>query len=176
MEKEPMNVPISRRMTLLTCGLLAGLCLAGLTSFLPMQLVWAQERSVALEPDLETLTDRARDFLQDVSAGQIKAAYQTLLAGGPLEARVDDITRLVEETGRLEKERGKFWELEPLSSERIGNDVVVVRSLYKCERYPVVWRMTFYRTFKAGSATGSPTWTVIGVRFDGDLDQLATSR
>jgi hypothetical protein len=156
--------------------LLLAVGIAGWNGLILEHSGWAQERSVTLEPDLEALTDRVRDFLQDVAAGQIKPAYQTLLAGGPLEARVEDIARLVEETGRLEKERGKFWELEPLSNERIGNDVVISRFLYKCERYPVVWHVTFYRTFKAGSASAAPTWTVIGVRFDGDLEPLATAR
>ena len=61
-----------------------------------------------------------------------------------------------------------------LGQATIGNDLVLMKYLYKCETFPVVWYFTFYRTSPRGERTADTgdSWRVIIVRFDTELELL----
>jgi hypothetical protein len=64
-----------------------------------------------------------------------------------------------------------FRGLEKIDSRRVATDLVVMKYLYKCERFPVVWYFTFYRSAAAGAANGQ--WAIVTIRFDAELEALA---
>lgn len=125
------------------------------------------------DPILSTLDARVAQFLEGISLGQSQSAFTDLLSGSQLLKQSDALKDLVARTNDLEAKYGKYRAFEQVSAKRIGSDVVLMRYLYKCENFPVVWHLTFYRTPGVGD-TGSKTgtWRVVAVRFDTDLEQL----
>jgi hypothetical protein len=125
------------------------------------------------DPVVDALHARVSQFLQAVALNTSQAAYQELLAGSPLLKQNEALATLVEQTGKIKERCGEYRALERIETKRLGNDVVLLTYLYKCESFPVVWRFIFYRTPPRGGTTveNSP-WPVIGVRFDTDLEHL----
>jgi hypothetical protein len=140
-------------------------------------LVFSGRLSAALdEPKekdsvLSALDARATQFLEGISLGQSYSSLQDLLAGSQLLKQTDALKDLVARTNDLENKYGKYRGFEQVSAKRVGNDLVLMRYLYKCENYPVVWHFTFYRTPNSGE-TKNGNWRVVAVRFDTDLEQL----
>jgi hypothetical protein len=127
------------------------------------------------DPIFDPLDARVKQFLEEVSMGNTAAAYKQLLAGSPLSRQAEAVQSLVDKTGRLKTEHGEYRSFERISGKRVGEDVVVLAYLYKCEHFPVVWRVTFYRAPSRGSggAESAGPWRVIAVRFDGEVEPLA---
>lgn len=136
--------------------------------------VRAQEAAaVAEHPDVSLLHTQVVQFLEDVSLGRPEGAFQTLLTGSPLARQTEAVTKLIDETRDLERKFGKYRAFERISAKRIGNDLVLMKYLYKCDNYPVVWYLTFYRDFKRNDASPeSDAWILIGIRFDTELELL----
>jgi hypothetical protein len=122
---------------------------------------------------LNALDARATQFLEGVSLGQSQSAFKDLLSGSQLLKQADALRDLIARTNDLEAKYGAYRSFEKISAKRIGTDLVLMRYLYKCENFPVVWHFTFYRTPGAGDmrAKGG-TWRVVAVRFDTELEQL----
>lgn len=122
----------------------------------------------------DKLAARVSQFLEGVGRGQTQAAYDELLRGSLLITQTKAVEALVAKTGQIPEQYGKYRAFEPVDSKQIGNDLVLMRYLYKCENFPVVWYFTFYRTPAPVELTAeNGTWRVITVRFDTRLDQLA---
>ena len=51
------------------------------------------------------------------------------------------------------------------SVKTIGNDLVILRYLYKAERFPVVWHFYYYRPASSGTAPKGD-WNLIEIRFE----------
>jgi hypothetical protein len=84
------------------------------------------------------------------------------------------LKQLTDKTKQLQTEYGRYRGYEQIAAKRIGEDLVLLRYLYKCEHFPVVWYFTFYRTSTPGEPLrGSGDWRVITVRFDTKLELLA---
>ncbi len=153
-----------------TCGpawAALGICL-GLAS-----LAAAEEKADA---DLSLLEDKVALFFDGVATGRAQSAYAELLAGGPLAREAEGIKGLVEKTDALKERYGDYRRFERVASRRVGSDVVLMKYLYKCEHFPVVWHFTFYRLPPCASGPPSDSgsgWRVISVRFDTDLEALA---
>jgi hypothetical protein len=132
-----------------------------------------QETGKEPDPTVVALQAKAGQFLEGVSLGRPQNAYQELLAGGPLLKQTEGLRALVEKTGEIETKYGRYRASESVAAKRIGTDLVLLRYLYKCENFPVVWHFAFYRTPNAGETlpVGGP-WRVVSVRFDTDLDAL----
>ena len=80
---------------------------------------------------------------------------------------------LVARTNDLETKYGKYRAFEQVSAKRVGGDLVLMRYLYKCENFPVVWHLTFYHAPSSGeSSTTNGAWRVVAVRFDANLEAL----
>lgn len=125
------------------------------------------------EADLKAVTQMSRDFLTGISIGSEGAAtssYEELLKDGPLRDHVDKIAaRTKEELAK--KKYGEFigeerGGIELVQSKAIGRDVILLRYLYKFEKYPLVWYFTYYRPGRDKS------WVVVTVRFDTELELL----
>jgi hypothetical protein len=136
-------------------------------------LASAQDEVKEKDTIVGTLESRVAQFLEGVSSGQSRSAFQDLLAGSQLLKQTDALKDLIARTDELEAKYGKYRAFEQVSAKRVGANLVLMRYLYKCESFPVVWHFSFYRTPGSGSAANkNGAWRVVAVRFDTDLDQL----
>ena len=132
-----------------------------------------QELAAAEDKVLVAVDARVSQFLEGVSMGQAQSAYSELLAGSQLLKQTDALKTLIEKTVALEKKYGRYREFEQIATKRVGNDLVLMKYLYKCENFPVVWHFAFYRTpSPAEPPVESRQWRVITVRFDTELELL----
>ena len=148
----------------------AGLCVLLVCSSVGRVAI-AQDPSDA---DVDKLKARVGVFLEGVSRGTTKTAYDQLLAGSPLLKQTEAVEDLVRKTDELKDRYGRYVEFEPIASRRVGKDLVLLRYLYKCESFPVVFYFTLYRTPRSDApADKNSNWRVIIVRFDTELELLA---
>ena len=137
------------------------------------RLLAAQDEVREKDPVLGALDARVAQFLEAVSLGHSQSAFADLLAGTQLRKQAEALKDLVARTNDLEAKYGVFRAFEKVSAKRVGNDLVLMRYLYKCENFPVVWHFTFYRTPRSGETRAKTgAWRVVAVRFDTDLEQL----
>lgn len=131
------------------------------TVFTPAQLT---EDSIFKEPGT-----RCEAFLAGLR-GNVEDAYAALLKDGPLPRDKERLSKVVADTKKLfsmEAHYGKSRAenaVERVKAQRIGNDVVLLRYLYKFDQLPVVWYFAFYR---AGDR-----WVAVSVRFDHEYELL----
>ncbi len=127
----------------------------------------------AEEPDpvLALLDEKVDSFLADVQAGQTATDYETaldgLLTGSQLGTSAEAKDALIANVADLPKRFGACRGYEQVAAKRVGQDLVLMKYLYKCQSFPVVWYFTFYRT-----AEEDEDWRVIIVRFDTELELL----
>ena len=129
----------------------------------------------AVDPVVEPLHEKVSLFFEGFSHGPASNAFETFLIGSPLLKKTADREALVKRASELTGLFGEFREFERISAKRIGNDLVLMKYLYKCETFPVVWYFTFYRTPRRGGERPADTgdsWRVIIVRFDTELELL----
>ncbi|HUT12649.1 MAG TPA: hypothetical protein VMY42_19290 [Thermoguttaceae bacterium] len=152
---------------LLTTGFLLAL-------FLPTaaRTAAAQDPAETTDPVLVALDGRIKSFLEGVSLGQTQNAYQELLADSQLAKQDQALKDLVTQTIELHAKYGEYRGFEQIAARRVGQDLVLLKYLYKCEHFPVVWYLTFYRT-PPKSPPENGDWRVIIVRFDTELELLA---
>jgi hypothetical protein len=125
------------------------------------------------DPILSMLDGRVAQFLEGVSLGQSHSAFTDLLAGSQLLKQADALKDLVARTNELETKYGKYRGFEQVSAKRVGSDLVLMRYVYKCENFPVVWHFVFYRTPGAPDTTAKGgAWRLVVVRFDTELELL----
>ena len=127
----------------------------------------------AADPTIEALHKNVISvFFENVKSGSIEAAYSELFGGEQLGTEKDR-AELVKETKKIQDTYGAYRGFEPVYTRRVGNDLVFVKYLYKCEKFPVLWHITFYRSSASSEAgSDSGTWQVVSIRFDTDLDVL----
>ena len=123
-----------------------------------------------VDPVVNSLHEKVKLFFERVSSGSPRTAYQELLKSGPLASR-EDIESVERETARIEELYGAYRGFDPVYTKRVGSDLIFVKYLYKCSRFPVLWHVTFYRTPASGEL-GPDTWQVVSIRFDTDLELL----
>jgi len=133
----------------------------------------AQETGTPTETDpvLKSLDAKVASFLEGVSGGQAQSALNDLLIGSQLLKQQEALKDLTARINELEEKYGKYRGFEQIAGKRIGQDLVLMRYLYKCAEFPVVWRVTFYRP-PGGTAADTGTWRVVAVRFDTNLEKL----
>ena len=146
---------------------------AALLSILPVTGRHALVHGAPAELD-ETIKDldaKVADFLEGVSGGPAQNAYTELLAGSELLKQTEALAELVKQTGELDGKYGRYKGFERIAAKRVGKDLVLMRYLYKCENFPVVWYFAFYRTGSEGLGE-SGDWRAVIVRFDTNLELL----
>ncbi|HOM18210.1 MAG TPA: hypothetical protein PLQ00_12840 [Thermoguttaceae bacterium] len=138
---------------------------------------YSQESPAPKDEVLDLLDARARSFLESVSQGAAQQAFETLLRGSPLLLqKTDALKTLVERAGQIPNRFGRFRGFERIDARRAGKDLVFLRYLYKCEDFPIVWSITFYRPISRSDAPpDDAAWRVIVVRFDTEVEQLVRS-
>jgi hypothetical protein len=134
----------------------------------------AQPTPAEADSSLAALEGEATRFLEEVSLGQVDAAYDQLLAASPTLKRSEGLADLKNKTRELEKRYGRYQSFERVGLRRVGQDVVLLKYLYKCENFPVVWYFTFYRpgTSAADALPAGSGWRVIALRFDTQIELL----
>jgi hypothetical protein len=135
------------------------------------QISWGQE---TVDPVVEQLHEKVSLFLESISHGSALNAFEKFLIGSPLLKKTADSRALVKKTGEFTGLYGEYRAFERISAKRIGNDLVLMKYLYKCETFPVVWYFTFYRTPPRGERPADTvgSWRAIIVRFDTELELL----
>ena len=127
-----------------------------------------------VDPVVEPLHEKVSLFLEGISHGSAPNAFEKFLIGSPLSKKTADREALIKKAGELTGLFGEYRAFEPISAKRIGDDLVLMKYLYKCETFPVVWYFTFYRTPPRGErpADIADSWRAIIVRFDTELELL----
>ncbi len=155
---------------------------------LPMLLVFLADYPVAAQgPDtaadntvIAGLEQKVGDFFADLktspdSTKSSRLAFEKVLEGSTrLLDKTAALGALIKRTDALTTTFGNYRGSERISAKSIGKDLVLMKYLYKCEQYPIVWHFTFYRKQNADPTAGQ--WIVIAVRFDTDLELLALER
>ncbi len=131
----------------------------------------AQGAPAEIDETIRALEEKVADFLEGVSGGQTQNAYTELLAGSELLKQTEALAELVKQTGELDGKYGRYKGFERIAARRVGKDLVLMRYLYKCQNFPVVWYFAFYRTDSEGPAENAD-WRAVIVRFDTNLELL----
>lgn len=126
-------------------------------------------------PLIETLEAQASQFFESISLGEVDRAYDELLARSPLRKQEEAIRTLKERTRQIKARFGEYRTFEQVGARAVGDDVMVLTYLYKCEQFPVVWHITYYyRPTDARDPLATPgSWQVISIRFDTEIEALA---
>lgn len=148
--------------------LVAGI-LVGVTTAVTPDLASAQQPDTVIE----SLQNQVDVFFETIkSGGNVNKAYAALLPATGLGSEEDRAT-LEKETSELEQTYGTYRGFERVYVKRVGSDLVFLKYLYKCDRFPVLWHITFYRSGTSNEAgTDSQRWQVVSIRFDTNLDIL----
>ena len=123
--------------------------------------------------DLETLRESIGNFFENLSDPNKGAekAIKDFLKNTPLADNEKIKTKFTDEVRLIGQNFGPYVSYEPIGVKTIGSDLVVFRYLYKCQNYPAVWYFTYYRPrAKSADSSASTSWTLIGFRFDTNLD------
>ncbi|MGQ9573884.1 MAG: hypothetical protein ACUVUC_01070 [Thermoguttaceae bacterium] len=143
---------------------------------LALSLGWCRSAPAqdGADPEIELLDRKVKQFFEAVSLDDVEAAFQQLLAGSQLAKQKEAVKALVDKTRELRLKYGESRGVERVAARRVGKDLVLLKYLYKCEQFPVVWSLTFYRTAARGDILSEPanTWKIVLVRFDTDLEAL----
>lgn len=138
------------------------------TTCLP--LAAAQERTREQQVEVDKLQSGVDDFFKrfnDPTVGP-DAAFKTLVGNGPLKGK-EELAGLIEKASKLESRYGRYTGHDSATVKTVGSDLVILRYLYKGERFPVVWHFYYYRS---GNGTTPKEWNLIEIRFDTNLDGL----
>lgn len=149
---------------------LAGACLALLLASLPASAQESLDSDARREVAL--LQTKVEDFfvaLTDKSTGPA-TAVRSLVADGPLKLRTEEVAKLIDQASRLEQRYGVYTGSESVTAKAVGSDLILLRYLYKAEKFPVVWEFTFYRT-EIGTGL-KRDWALIALKFDTQLEAI----
>ena len=161
LEKHPM--PATHRVLLLPLALAVSLA----------PFAAAQERTPQQQAEVDKLQAGVEDFFKGFNNPTIgpEQAFTALLGKGPLKNKTEELTGLIDKAGKLEMRYGRYAGHDVASVKTVGNDLVILRYLYKGERFPVVWHFYYYRP-SSGAMPSSKDWNLIEIRFDTNLDGL----
>ena len=138
----------------------------------PWSVPTALAQAAEPDPELTALDTRIKTFLEGVKEGQAQTAYQELLAGSQLLKQKEALGELVAKTQELQAKYGEYRGFEQIAAKKIGSgDLILIRYLYKCRDFPVVWYFTFYRA-PGETPPEENNYRVVAVRFDTELDLL----
>ncbi|MEX2113607.1 MAG: hypothetical protein WD845_10505 [Pirellulales bacterium] len=155
-----------------SCIVMALLGLATVTCSLSFAA--AQDSEDVADPVVIKLDQRVLRFLDAVSTTEADDAFDNLLVGSPLLKQTDALESLTKTSSDVTTRYGAYRGSEQLSAKRVGKDLVLMKYLFKCEQFPLVWYFVFYRDFSRqnnGNAIDDP-WIVISVRFDTQVELL----
>lgn len=141
---------------------------------------------LATENEYRDLEKKIETFFEELQGASLTGKpFEDLLKGGPLSRETEMFAEMSKSLGTIQQQFGAYRSNEQISVRTFGKqkDLLVMRYLYKCEHHPVVWYFTFYRSSSPSTSTtpvaGTATttvgnWSIIGIRFDTDLDKLTS--
>jgi len=135
-------------------------------------LTAAQEpRTREQQAEIDKLQNGIEDFFKRFNDSTVgpDQAFRTLVGNGPLKAKTDELTGLIDKASKLEGRYGRHTGHDAASVKNVGSDLVILRYLYKGERFPVVWHFYYYRPDNGAMPR---EWNLIEIRFDTNLDGL----
>ncbi len=133
-----------------------------------------QEAEKPADPVVLKLDQRVTRFLDAVSTTEADDAFESLLLGSPLLKQTDALESLTRTSSDVTTRYGEYRGSEQVSAKRLGKDVVLMKYLFKCDQFPLVWYFVFYRDFsrQSNSSIIDDPWIVISVRFDTQVELL----
>lgn len=152
---------------------LPGCCLSIVALVLLARPAVAADDSPLADPVVGKLHEKVMRFLDGVAGGEATTAFGELLAGSQLLEQAGAVRSLVDKSKEISQRYGAHRDNEQVSAKRIGKDVVLLKYLYKCEKFPVVWYFAYYRDLARSTTNGDDQWLVVSVRFDTQLEALA---
>lgn len=147
-----------------------GLLSAGLLS---VPAAWSQDpMDSEARREVTGLQARVDSFFENLTDKAIgpSPAVRTLVADGPLRDRTDEVARLIDQATKLEQRYGAYTGNEAVGVKSSGTDLLLLRYLYKAEKFPVLWEFTFYRT--ESSLGVKRDWSLIALKFDTQLEPI----
>ena len=165
-----------RRAGMVAVGLflLLFLTLGGKTASLFAQTVEAPTAAGPSASELESLHAVVKTFFENISdpAAGPKKGLEILLKNSPLEGESKEelMTALSEKIAAVNSQFGPYLSFEAIGVKSIGRDLVVLRYLYKCQNYPVVWYFIFYRPLSSAEESGNKAWFLIHFYYDSQLN------
>ncbi len=139
----------------------------------PLAATFFYSISVGQDPDTTaTLKMQVDDFFRHLNdeSRDPQQVFSDFLKNGPLEGKDADVKGLVDKVSTLESKYGQFRAAESIETKGVGKDLVLMKYLYKMQRFPVVWYIIYYRTPRVSSE--DPEWVVVSIRFDTRLELL----
>ncbi len=135
-----------------------------------------QNTAEPADAEIQRLNSQVEQFFSLLSDGRQDEAFEDLLANSQALSRSPSIAELKRAAQELERRFGRYRGSEQVEARRVGKDVIVLKYLYKCDAFPVVWYFTFYRTAVLDEMPApAVSWTLITVRFDTQVESLAPS-
>ena len=130
--------------------------------------------AAAAGSELDPLFESVQNFFEQI-ANPAEGSYsglENLLKNSPFEGNAKDemIKTLAEKIDSIAGQFGSYISFEQIGVKRIGRDLVVLRYLYKCQNYPLVWYFVFYRPTASESETAGKTWQIIHLYYDSQLN------
>jgi len=134
----------------------------------------AAQQTTVIGNDLDSLHASIGNFFENLSDPNksIKKTLDDFLKNSPLvndEKITNDIATKIKD---INTTYGSYVAYEPIDVKSVGTDLIVIRYLYKCRNYPVLWYFTYYRPSSKPGDVSSVTWSLIGFRYDSNLDIL----
>lgn len=132
----------------------------------------AEAQTAATGAEIEALRAAIGNFfenLSDPNRGPRKA-FEGLTKNTTLGDNEKLTSGLVDNLKQVSSNFGAYVGYEPVGVKSVGSDLIEFRYLYKCQNHPVVWRFIYYRPRPNSADPTSVSWTLLGVRFDSDLD------
>jgi hypothetical protein len=137
-------------------------------------LAVAQDRTSQQQAEVDKLQLGVEDFFKGLNNPMVGAeqAFSALVGKGPLKSKSEELTSLIDKASKLETRYGRYTGHDFASAKTVGNDLVILRYLYKGERFPVVWHFYYYRPANGAATLTKGDWNLIEIRFDTNLDGL----
>jgi hypothetical protein len=132
----------------------------------------AEDETAFTDPVVAKLNDRVMRFLNEIAERRETDAWRDLLSGSQLAEQTAVVKTLVERSKELVERYGKYRESEGVGAKRVGKDLVLLKYLYKCEKFPIIWNIVYYRDAGRAATNSDDSWIVISIRFDTQLDAL----
>jgi len=111
--------------------------------------------------DIYDLSER---FFESLKESKIDEAFDQLLIGSRLLERVENINMFKARTQQAVDEYGRFVGYELLELLSVGSHLKRLTYVSLSEKYPMRWRLYFYRFNK--------TWSLIDIRVDDNVPAL----
>jgi hypothetical protein len=132
----------------------------------------AADEAALVDPVVGKLHDKVMRFFDRIASGEENAAFTDLLLNSQLPEQAGAVKGLVDKSKEIISRYGARRDSEQISAKRIGKDVVLLKYLFKCEKFPVVWYFIYYRDFARVTPSSDDYWVVISVRFDTQVELL----